>query len=236
VSAAGEARAELTMLARVLGVAGPDALSCAAVAPAIELRGYRRAVSEVLFDDGRELLARAAETARLLPPLALARIGERALGPLVCARLTSLLDADRAAEIARHLTLEFLAELAAELDPRRVAGVLTATPSERVVAIALQMAAKGEYVGMGRFVGHLQDEALRACVEELSDRQLLRVSFVLEDKRRMAEIVELIGRRRVRRMLRDAAGEGLGEEASELLDHLDARQRRLLSERPRGSA
>jgi hypothetical protein len=187
----------------------------------------------MLFDDGRTLLARAAEVARLLPPRTLAAIGERAVGPLVCARLTSLLEAERAAEIARHLTLEFLAELAAELDPRRIVGVLAATPSERVVSIALEMADNGEYVAMGRFVGHLEEEALSACARELSDGQLLRVTFVLEDKQQMSEIVELIGRRRVRRMLRDATGLGLGEEARELLDHLDVRQRRLLRERPR---
>lgn len=220
------------MLARLLGLDGPEALSCAADTPAVELRAYRRAVSEVLFEDRRELLARAAEVARVLPPRTLAAIGERALGPLICARMTSLLETDRAATIARHMTLEFLVELSAELDPRRVVEVLVATPSERVVSVALQLAARGEYVAMGRFVGHLDTQTLRACIRGLSDEQLLRVAFVLEDKQRMGEIVELIGQRRVRRMLRDAAGRGLAPEARELVDHLDAPQRRLLRERP----
>lgn len=220
------------MLARLLGLDGPEALSCAADTPAVELRAYRRAVSEVLFEDRRELLARAAEVARVLPPRTLAAIGERALGPLICARMTSLLETDRAATIARHMTLEFLVELSAELDPRRVVEVLIATPSERVVSVALRLAARGEYVAMGRFVGHLDTQTLRACIRGLSDEQLLRVAFVLEDKQRMGEIVELIGQRRVRRMLRDAAGRGLAPEARELVDHLDAPQRRLLRERP----
>ena len=68
--------------------------------PAPKLRDYREAATDLLYDDESELLARTADASRLLPARTLAAIGEGALGPLICARLTSLLDPRRAAEIS----------------------------------------------------------------------------------------------------------------------------------------
>ena len=228
MSAATDSRAERVKLARLLGLDGADALACVRGVPAGELRAYRYAVTDVLFDDGRATLERTAEASRLLPAPTLARIGARALGPLICARLTGLLDPGRASEIAGHFPVEFLAELAAELDPRRVVDVVVSTPPERVLAIALEMAARGEHVAMGRFVGYLDRETLAACLRELADADVLRVAFVLEDYGRLEEIVELAGLERTRRMLADAPSQGLGDEARGLLGHLGAPQRRRL--------
>ena len=43
---------------------------------------------------------------------------------------------------------------------------------------------------MGRFVGHLNDDAIVAAVQEMDDGQLLRVAFVLEEKERLDRLVE----------------------------------------------
>jgi hypothetical protein len=59
-----------------------------------------------------------------------------------------------------------------------------ASPTERVLKITLAMARLHEYVAMGRFVPHLDDETLTACLERLSDEDLLRVAFVFEASRR----------------------------------------------------
>jgi Mg/Co/Ni transporter MgtE len=226
VSAATESRAELAKLARLLGLDGPDSLACAHDVPAEQLRAYRAAVTDLLFEDERALLQRTAAAAKLLPAARLAKIGERALGPLICARLTGLLDPARAAEISAHLSIDFLAQLAAELDPRRVVAVLTNTPPTRVLAIALAMAARKEHVAMGRFVAYLDRATLAACVEELTDEDMLRVAFVLDDKQRLGEVVELIGQERTQRMLDGAGASGLGEQALDLADHLPRKRAR----------
>lgn len=234
MSAATDSRAEAAKLARLLGLDGPESLGYVQQAPASELRDYRDTVTELLYDDDRALLQRAADAARLLPAHTLATMGERALGPLICARLTGLLDPDRAVEISRHFSIDFLAQLAAELDPRRAVDVVTSMPPDRVIDIAVTMAARGEHVGMGRFVAHLDDDALAACIEELTDEDLLRVGFVLDGKERLGEIFELVGLERTQRMLDGAESMGLGEEALDLLDHLDARQRKQLCRRVGG--
>lgn len=231
MSAAGESRAEATKLARLLGLDGPESLAFAQQVPAPELRDYRDAVTELLYDDDRALLQRAADAARLLPAQTLAAIGERSLGSLICARLTGLLDSDRAVEIARHFSVDFLAQLAAELDPRRAVDVVTSMPPELVLKIAAAMVARGEHVPMGRFVAHLDDDTLAACIERLTDEDLLRIGFVLEGKERISQIFELLGRERSQRILDGAESMGLGEEALDLLDHLDPRQRKQLRRR-----
>jgi hypothetical protein len=220
-----DSRAEVAKLARLLGLDGPASLAYLREVPAQEVREYRDEVTDLLYDDDRELLARVAESARLLPAGTLAKIGERALGPLVCAHLTGLLDPERAGEIAGHFSIDFLAELAAEMDPRRAVDVVVSTPPERVLEIALAMAAGGEYVAMGRFVAHLDDETLATCLERLSDGDVLRVTFVLEGEQPYARILETVGVERMRRMLANADRDGLGEESEYIVENLTASQR-----------
>jgi hypothetical protein len=229
VSAETESRAEVAKLARVLGLGGPAALAHLLQVPARELCDYREAVTVLLFERDAELLRHAAEAAHLIPLRTLAVIGERALGPLVCARLTGLLEPERAAEVSEHMSVGFLARLAAELDPRRIIALLAAMPAERVLDVALAMAADGEHVAMGRFVAHLDEPTLAACVARLGDEDILRISFTLEGKERLVQVVEFAGLERTRRMLAAAESLGLQEEAGDLLDHLGARRRRELA-------
>ena len=234
MSAATDSRAEAVKLARLLALDGPESLACVHQVPASELRDYRDAVTELFYEDDGELLQRVADAARLLPAHTLAMMGERALGPLICARLTGLLDPDRAAEISRHFSIDFVAQVAAELDPRRAIDVVTSTPPDRVLEIAVAMAARGEHVAMGRFVVHLDNEALAACIEELSDEDVLQVGFVLEGKERLDEVFEMVGLDRTRRILDRAESMALDEEALDLLDHLNDRQREQLHRRHGG--
>ena len=222
MSRASESRAEAAKLGRLLGANDPKALAFLLPVPASELRDYREAITDLLYDDDRELLQRAADAARLLPARTLAAIGERALGPLICARLTGLLDPHRAAEISDHFTVDFLARLAAELDPRRAVEVVRAITADSVVAVSAEMAANGEHVAMGRFVAYLDDAALSGCIETLSDEDLLRVAFVMEGEERLPSVFKMVGAERAERMLAAAQVNGLLEEAEHVLGRLQA--------------
>jgi hypothetical protein len=217
-----ESRAEAAKLGRLLGVGDPGELAFLLGVPAGELREYREAVTDLLYDEDRELLQRAADAARLLPAGTLARIGEGALGPLVCARLCGLVDPRRAAEISEHFTVEFLARLAAELDPRRAVEVVSAIEAETVVAVSLAMAARGEHVAMGRFVAYLEETALGLCIGALHDEDLLRIAFVMEGQERLGSILEILGPERTERMLAAARTNGLAEEAAHVAGRLSA--------------
>jgi hypothetical protein len=226
-----ESRVETARLARLLGLDGPHAIDYLHAVPAKEIAAYREAVIEALYDEGREQLQRAADAARLLPARVLAKVGELALGPLICARLSALIDPGRAAEIAEHFSIGFLARLASELDPRRAVDVLSALPGHLVVAIAAEMASRGEQVAMGRFVAHLDRATLAACIEELSDVDVIRVAFVADGAKPHGHIFEAAGVARIRAALDAAEAAGLDEEARYFVEHLSASQRKRLGAR-----
>ena len=60
------------------------------------------------------------------------------------------------------MPVEFLADVAVELDPRRADAVIARIPAERIVLISRELLRRREYVAMGRFVGHLNDDAVEA--------------------------------------------------------------------------
>jgi hypothetical protein len=237
VSRKSESRAETAKLARLLGVEDPQALAFLLPVAAPELRDYREAITDLLYDDDQELLQRTADAAHMLPARTLASIGESALGPLICARLTGLLDPHRAVEISNHFTIDFLAQLAAELDPRRAVEVVTAIAPDTLVAVSTAMAANDEHVAMGRFVAYLDDATLSLCVEALSDEDLLKVAFVMEGEERLTSVFEMVGATRTKRILAVAHTNGLDEEAKHVTALLKSlrRSQRGQAESPRGS-
>ncbi len=182
-------------------------------------------VTELLWSDHGHVLGRLAAASKLLPTGVTATISERALGPLVSARLAGLLEPLRAVEVAAKLSTPFLADIASELDPRRATAVITQISPRQIAAVTSELVRRQEYVTMGRYVGHLRDDALVAALGAMDSPALLQVAFVLEDKRRLPRVIDLLARHRLTEIVRAAADEDLWLEALDLLGHLDERQR-----------
>lgn len=217
------ARAEVLKLARLLGLP-PRRLDYLEVAAAADLAAVRVQVTDALFDNEAHRLRRIADAGRVVPIGVMATIGEKAFGPLLCARLTGLLDPDRAAQVGARLPSAFLAEVAAELDPRRARAVITRMPAETIATVAGLMAAAGEDVAMGRFVGFLEDDVLAACIAAIDDASLLRTGFVLEGKERLDTMIALVPDERLARVPDTIVAENLWVEALDLLAHLGDEQ------------
>ena len=62
----------------------------------------------------------------------------------------------------------------------------------RIAAVTRELLRREEYVTMGRFVGHLHDDAVRATFDVLDDVALLRVAFVLEQKESLEHLISLL--------------------------------------------
>lgn len=225
MSAVLASRAEAAKLARLLGQREATTLAFLAAAPAEELHVYREQVTDLLYDDGAAIARRAGEAARLLPPQVIAKIAREALGALLSARLGGQLQPKTAVDVVKRLEVGYLAEVAAELDPRRAADVIAAMPPELVGDVAGAMARNDEHVAMGRFVMHLDDAALRACTEQLDDDDLLRVAFVAEGKERIDRFVAVLRDGRAARLPAAARRCGLEDELADLLAHLGPEQR-----------
>ena len=219
-----ESRVEILKLARLLDVP-IERLAYLEDVPPPDLKKLRERVTDQLFDADGAALARVASASRLLPSHVAASIGERAFGPLLCARIAGRLDPGRGVELASRLPADFLADVAVELDPRRASEVISQVPTEQIVEVAAELTKRGEHVAMGRCVGHLSDEAIAAALAIMDDETLLRVCFVLEAKQRLGHVAGLLPDERVGGLIRAAADANLWPEALDLLNHLSDKRR-----------
>jgi len=224
-----DAGVEILKLARLMA-ADPDELGYLREVPPQDLRDLREQVTVTMFDADRQLLQRVAAATRLIPAKLAAVIGERAFGPLLCARVTGLLEPGRAVDIAARLPTEFLADLAVELDPRRASRVIAEIPPRQVAEITEELAARGEFIVMGGFVGQLPEAALRAATEVIDDATLLRTAYVIEAKGNLGALLGLLPADRLETIIRTAHEGDLWSEALDVLGHVSERQRGALGD------
>jgi hypothetical protein len=220
---------EIVKLARVLGTE-PEELSYLHGAEPDDIRRFRDQVTDILFDGDRARLGGFVAGSRVIPAALAATVAERALGPVLCARLTALVDPDKAAEIARRLPAPFLAEVAAEMDPRRAKDVIYHIPADLIEAVACELGQRGEAVTMGRFVGFLKDPALRAAMRGIDDSTLLQTAFVMERKERLDHIISLLPSKRLRSIVVCANEREMWPQTLDLLTSVSAKRRAALVE------
>ncbi len=219
------AHAEVAKLARLLGREPGELAYLERLGPD-ELRALRDGVTETLYDANGSSLGRLAAASRLLPAGLTATIGQRAFGPLLSARLAGLLDTDKAVDVATKLPPPFLADVAAELDPRRASDLIASISPALIGQVTAELVARREYVTMGRFVGHLSDDAIAAALATMDDEAVLQVAFVLEDPSQLSRLFAKLPKGRSAGVIVAAANEGLWLEALDLLNHLHKRQRK----------
>lgn len=224
MSEALEVRAEILKLARLLGREPAEFAYLGAVASE-DLRALRDQVTETLFGSHAGVLNRLAQASRLLPVGLVAQMGERSFGPVLSARVTGLLDPDRAVDMAARLPVGFLADVAIELDPRRARDVLARVPPAQIAAVSAELTRRGEYVAMGRFVGSLPDASIAAALGTMDDRTLLEVALVLENKESLPHLISMLEPARLEAMIALAAASELAEGAAGLLEHMSPSQR-----------
>ncbi len=217
-------RAEILKLARLLR-RDPDSLDYLAEIPAVEVRVLREQVTDMLFTAHGQTLGRLAAASRLLPVGLVATIGERAFGPVLSARIAGMLDPGRAVEMATKLPPSFLADVAVDIDPRRASEVIGRIPPELTAAVTRELVRREEWVTMGRFVGIMSDEAIRAALAQMDDAALLRVAFVLEQKDQLEHLVSLLPEERLDHVVDAAVREDLWAEIVDLLSHVGEARR-----------
>lgn len=187
------------------------------------MRELRQRISAAVFDESAGMLQRVARASKLLPAPAIALIGEKVFGPLLCASTAGLLPAERALDVALRLPDAFLAEVAVRLDPRSAHEVIGRMPVERVAAVAAVLLRQRDYVTMGRFVDYLAPATIKTVIEGITDdAALLHVAFYVENKPHLNQIVGLLPEARLRRIIEFAGAEGSGlwAEALALMSHI----------------
>ncbi|MCX6400671.1 MAG: hypothetical protein NTX33_12180 [Propionibacteriales bacterium] len=214
-----ESSAEVLKLARLLDIE-PSTLGFLESVPPTELRALREGVTDLIFDAGAKSLKRVAAGAKLLPSPLVATIALKSFGALLCARAAGAVDPDKALDVAKRLPAGFLADVTIQLDPRRVAAIISRVPEALVVPVATELGKREEHVTMGRFLAYVPDQAVVAAMTALSDEAMLRTAFVLEHKDRLDHALGLLPPARLPGIIESASALGLWPEALDLLEHL----------------
>jgi len=219
-----ETEAEILKLARLLDV-DTESLDYLTKVDADDLRALRAGVTDMLFDIGGDLMSRLGSAAKRLPTPLAASICERAFGPMLAARTAAATDPGKAIEIAQRLSPDFLTEVTIQLDPRRVARIVSGVPSDLVARVAADLGTRGEFVTMGRFLTLLSPQALAAALAELDDEAVLRTAFVLEDKNSVDQAIAALAKGRLQGILECASAQDLWPQLLTLLEHLSPEHR-----------
>jgi hypothetical protein len=210
-----EGHAEVLKLALLLGDE-PERFAYLEQLDPADVRALRERATVRLYEGDRRL-GRVALAARIPPVPMTAWIAEHLFGPLLCARVAGLLDIKRAVGIAKRLPTEFIADLAIELDPRRARDIIFALPPALIGRVADVLTKRGEWIVMGRFVGHMTDDSLRAAFGVIDDAGLLRISYFVEEKDQLDHVVSLLEADRIIGAIRSASEEDLWPQALDLL-------------------
>lgn len=186
----------------------------------------RRAAEAELLRTGGERLGLMVTASRLLPDRLVGRVAQRAVPPVLAARLAGRFEPERAARLVRHVEPAYLADMAAHLDPRSIEGIIPALPTDVMADVTAEMLPREDWVTMGRMVGLVPPDELPALLEVVDDDvALLRIAFFLERRDRLGAIVDRIPDRRLARLPRVAAERDLWAEALSLPGFLDPTRR-----------
>jgi hypothetical protein len=222
-------RAEVLKLARLLR-RDPETLEYLERLDPDDLRAFREQVTELLFSAHAGALGRLAAASKLLPVGVTASIAERALGPVLTARIAGLLEPPRAVEVASKLPGPFLADVAAEIDPRRAGAVIALIPPHQIAEITRELVQRAEQVTIGRFVGRLSAEARMAALSVIDHVTLLHVGFVVEEQSGLQQMFDDVPPERRPELVEAAARAGLLAELQHLIGRLEPPLRRSYEE------
>jgi len=215
-----ERRGELQRLARVLGV-DPGELGVLDDAGTAELRALRHAVADRLLEQSREQFSRAVALADLLPGAVAAKL---VMGPVLGGRATALLSPAKAGDLARRLPAEFLADVACHVDVRTVGPLLTALEPATMAAAGEHLRRRGEWVVLGAFVGHIEDDVVATLLDGFDGEALLRSGVVIEDASRIDAVLGMLTDARLGGLLEAADTHALWPDVVSLNVHLGEEQ------------
>lgn len=218
-----ERRGELLRLARVLGVrpADLDVLDGAGVA---DLRALRHQVADRLLDRNREQFARAVAFGDVVPGAVAARLAQHVLGPVLGGRAAALMEPAKAGDLAARLPADFLAEVACHVDVRHVGPLLHGIDRATMAAAGEHLRRREEWVVLGAFVGHLEDDVVADLLGGFDGEALLRSGVVIEDPSRIDAVLGMLDDARLDGLLEAADEHALWSDIVSLNVHLSAVQ------------
>lgn len=224
-----ERRGELLRLARVLGTT-VDELGALEDAPVEDLRALRNTVADRLLERSREQFSRAVAFADVIPGPVAAKLSQHVMGPVLGGRAAALLTPAKAADLAKRLPADFLAEVACHVDIRKVQPLLCGIDRQTMAAAGAHLREREEWVVLGAFVGYVEDDVVADLLDGFDGEALLRSGVVIEDARRIDAVLAMLSEERLDGLLAAADEHDLWSEIVSLNVHLSDLQLRRITD------
>lgn len=210
----------LAKLARVLEVE-PSEVDFLAHLPVETLRDLRWEISDGLNAADARRLNGVMAASKLVPIGVAATIGERWFGPVLCARLVGLVDPKRGGQYAKHLSVDFMADITARTDPRAVGGLVHELDLRAMQRIAATLLERGDHLTLSHFVGHLPPDVVAAILDAIDDNAaVVRIARYVEDLSHLDPVVERIPDDRIVDLVRAVASADLWADGLHLFSQL----------------
>ena len=223
MSVSVDTQAEIAKLSRLLQVSEKK-LKYLEVIPPTALHELRDQVADLMFDPEASGLHHLVGLTRMLPASLVATITEKSLPPLLTARISGIVELDQAIAVTRRLPIAYMAEVAANMDPRTAQEVVGGMPKATIVQVAAELANRSDFVTLGSMATHVDEEVLSGCFDLIDDHVLLRIAFVFENKSILNATIELMEDDKLINVLRAGSKQSLWPEALDLASHLDKTQ------------
>lgn len=202
-------QAELIKLAR-LSRCAPESLDFLKSLDVATLRKLRESVAYLVVEDHRKFFSRVVVASKLLPMPLLALIGERSLGPLLCARVAGEMPVPRAIDIAKHFNPPFMAKTALYMETQKICDMTAALPIARVIAVTHELIAMREFIILGDLVDCLPLNLVSKVLATIHNGEaLLRSAFYVENPERLVAMLDVLTDSTLRSLIRTAADEKL---------------------------
>ncbi|MBJ7520097.1 MAG: hypothetical protein JHC84_10410 [Solirubrobacteraceae bacterium] len=211
--------AELGRLARVLGVE-VEALDVLADAEPEDLRALTQSIAEHLHHRHAGAFDRAIAVAGKLPSAMTAKLAQHAMGPALSARAAGLLEPKQAADLAKRLPPLFLADVAVHADLRQVGPLVEGLSPDVMGEAGAALREREEWIVLGAFVGHVDEDALVELVDVFDAEALLRVGPFVDAPERFDTIFSALSDERLDDLVGAAADLDLGTQLDAMVEHL----------------
>jgi hypothetical protein len=203
-------RAQIDMLAETLGVPAEQLAHLGRFDDA-QVRAINQHVSNAIFDAFEPAFKRIAMLAPLVPAGIAAKVSELAVPP-ICAGLAAgavgVAHPQKAAAVLAKLSPTYAADSAPYLDPRAAEALAPVMPVEPLVKAAVVMVERGLFLTASRFVDFAPAELLQAAEKAIQDdAAMVRIAALSQSAARVAEIIAILPRERVQRIVRAGAVE-----------------------------
>jgi hypothetical protein len=219
-----ETEVALAKLARVLGV-DPSEVGFLAHVSTDRLRTLRWQISDTLSAADAKRLAGVIAASRLLPVGLAATIGEKWFGPVLCARLVGLVDPQRGGQYARHLSVDFMADIATRTDPRVVGDLVHELNLKAMQRIATTLLERGDHLTLSHFVGHIPPDVVATILGAIDDNAaVVRIARYVEDLDDLDPVVALLPDERIVALVEAVEVDDLWVDGLHLFSHLSDTQ------------